>query len=251
MSVPLLDLVDVTVGYRTSPVVRDFSVSLEDGQSLALLGANGAGKTTLMKVVAGLLRPWSGKVLIRGVDITEMPAEERPAVGIALAPEGRGIFGTLSIEENLLLGALVLRQKHGGKGAHALIAEGLSHVYDTFPVLGNRRDDKGCNLSGGQQQMLAIGRALMARPALLLLDEPCLGLAPKVAGEMYEALRNLKTEERGVVVVEESARRALGFADRACVIKLGRKVLDCPASDAGSDEAVMSAYFGMGTEAGA
>jgi branched-chain amino acid transport system ATP-binding protein len=247
MTVPLLSLVDVTVGYRTTPVVRNFDLQLAEGESLALLGANGAGKTTLMKVMSGLLRPWSGKVLLRGVDITARPAEERPAMGIALAPEGRGIFGTLSIEENLRIGALVVERSEGRKAARSAIAEGLEQVYATFPTLGKRRHDKGCNLSGGQQQMLAIGRALMGRPTLLLLDEPCLGLAPKVAGEVYDALRNLNTTDRSVIVVEESSRRALGFADRACVIKLGDKVLDCAASEAGSDDAIMSAYFGVET----
>ncbi|TWD75092.1 branched-chain amino acid transport system ATP-binding protein [Kribbella amoyensis] len=248
MTAPLLSLDGITAGYRTTPVIRDFRLSLAEGESLALLGANGAGKTTLMKVMVGLLRPWSGRVLLRGSDITEVAAEERPLLGVALAPEGRGIFGTLSIEENLLMGALAVRRKEGRRASRALVAEGLEQVYETFPVLGKRRDDKGCHLSGGQQQMLAIGRALMARPALLLLDEPCLGLAPKVAGELYEALGRLSTAERGVVVVEESSRRALGFADRACVVKLGRKVLDCPAAEAGDDEAIMSAYFGVETE---
>lgn len=251
MTVPLLSLVDVTAGYRTTPVLHGLNLAVAEAESLALLGANGAGKTTVMKVISGLLRPWSGQVLLRGVDVTELPAEERPALGVALAPEGRGIFGTLSIEENLRLGALVVQRRESRSAARAMVTEGLDQVYETFPVLGKRRTDKGCNLSGGQQQMLAIGRALMARPALLLLDEPCLGLAPKVASEMYDALRRLNTAERSVIVVEESSRRALAFADRACVIKLGEKVLDCATADAGSDEAIMSAYFGVETEVSA
>ena len=245
MNTPLLSLRGVTVGYRTTAVLKDFSLDLENGSSVALLGANGAGKTTTMKVIAGLLRPWEGTVHFQGEDITGLSAEDRSSLGIALAPEGRGIFATLSIEENLQMGALAARRRFGRRQGRKLMLEGLDQVYDAFPVLAKRRSDKGCNLSGGQQQMLAIGRALMARPALLLLDEPCLGLAPKVAGEMYESLVSLSEAERGVIVVEESSRRALAFADRACVLKLGRKALDATSAQAGQDDRLIQAYFGI------
>lgn len=242
---PLLSLRNVTVGYRATAVLKDVSLDLAPGSSLALLGANGAGKSTTMKVIAGLLRPWEGTVHFQGQDITALPAEDRSGLGIALAPEGRGIFGTLSIEENLQMGSLTVRRRLGRAEGRRQMVEGLERVYDTFPVLAKRRSDKGCNLSGGQQQMLAIGRALMGRPSLLLLDEPCLGLAPKVANEMYESLVALSTAERGVVVVEESSRRALAFADRACVLKLGRKVLDVTSAEASEDDRLIKAYFGI------
>lgn len=148
-----------------------------------------------------------------------------------------------------MVGALPLRRRYGKREASAMVRDDLDQVYHLFPVLRDRRHGKGCNLSGGQQQMLAIGRALMARPSLLLLDEPCLGLAPKVASEMYASLAGLSTPDRSIIVVEESARRALAFAERACVMKLGRKVLDRSAAEAGHDHAIMEAYFGLSTEA--
>jgi branched-chain amino acid transport system ATP-binding protein len=241
----LLEAENVVVGYGNTKVLKGFSLNLEEGQSVAVLGANGAGKSTLMMTLAGLLRPWEGRIRLDGEDITSVPAEERSARGIALAPEGRGIFTTLSIEENLLMGASSLRRRFGAAEARRRTADALDRVYGMFPVLGQRRNDRGSNLSGGQQQMLAIGRALAAQPRVLLMDEPCLGLAPKVGNDVYAALRALSDEGQSLVVVEESSRRALDFADRACVMKLGTKALEDEARAMKQDERLLQAYFGI------
>ena len=164
----LLEARGIVVGYGQTRVLKGISIDLAEGQALAVLGANGAGKSTLMATLAGLLRPWEGRIVLDGQDITDLPAEERPVLGVALAPEGRGIFATLSIEENLLMGATSLKRRFGAADAKRRTAETLDRVYTMFPVLGARRKDRGSNLSGGQQQMLAIGRALAAQPKVLL-----------------------------------------------------------------------------------
>lgn len=241
----MLEVEDVVVGYGKVTVLKSLSLRLEEGRSLAVLGANGAGKSTLMKVLTGLLRPWQGRVALNGRDITGCSAMERAALGIALVPEGRMIFSSLSIEENLTIGATSLRRRHGAAEARRRTAATLDRVYQMFPVLGQRRRDRGSNLSGGQQQMLAIGRALAAEPDVLLMDEPCLGLAPKVGNEVYGWLQELRDEGRTVVVVDESAHRALDFADRACVIKLGTKVAEDDAHTLKGNDQLLRAYFGV------
>jgi branched-chain amino acid transport system ATP-binding protein len=241
----LLKAENIVVGYGHTQVLKNVSIELEEGQALAVLGANGAGKSTLMMTLAGLLRPWQGQITLDGHDITAVPAEERPALGIALSPEGRGIFSTLSIEENLRLGATSLRRRFGPVEAKRLTEQTLERIYAMFPVLGKRRKDRGSNLSGGQQQMLAIGRALAAQPKVLLMDEPCLGLAPKVGNEVYSALAELRREGQSLIVVDESSRRALEFVDRACVIKVGSKVLEDRADSMKKDDRLLEAYFGI------
>jgi branched-chain amino acid transport system ATP-binding protein len=241
----LLHAENIVVGYGNTKVLKNVSVALEEGQALAVLGANGAGKSTLMMTLAGLLHPWEGRITLDGEDITAVPAEERPALGIALSPEGRGIFATLSIEENLLLGATNLRRRFGPAEAKRRTDETLERVYKMFPVLGKRRKDRGSNLSGGQQQMLAIGRALAAQPKVLLMDEPCLGLAPKVGNEVYAALAELRRQGQSLIVVDESSRRALEFVDRACVMKVGSKVLEDAAASMKEDDRLLEAYFGI------
>ena len=245
MAGPLLEVADLVVGYGDTKVLKGVSLTLQDGQAMAVLGANGAGKSTLMKTIAGLLRPWEGTIKLHGEDITNVPAEGRPELGIMLAPEGRGIFATLSIEENLLLGAASLKARFGAVEARRRTAETLDQVYGMFQVLGKRRKERGSNLSGGQQQMLAIGRALAAHPKVLLMDEPCLGLAPKVGNEVYASLRDLRSTGQSLIVVEESSRRALEFVDRACVMKLGAKVLEDDARTMQADDRLLEAYFGI------
>ena len=241
----LLSGENLVVGYGHTRVLKGFSLTLEEGEALAVLGANGAGKSTLMMTLAGLLRPWEGSIRLDGRDITRLPADERPGLGIALAPEGRGIFTTLSIEENLLIGATGLKKRFGAADARHRTEQTLERVYKMFPVLSKRRSSRGSDLSGGQQQMLAIGRALLAQPRVLLMDEPCLGLAPKVGNEVYDVLRELRSEGQSLVIVEESSRRALDFVDRACVIKLGTKVLEDRASAMKADDRLVEAYFGI------
>ena len=247
----LLEVEDLVVGYGKVTVLKGLSLAVEEGQSLAVLGANGAGKSTLMKVLTGLLRPWEGVVKLNGRDITATSPVERAVLGIALVPEGRLIFSSLSIEENLMIGATSLRRRYGAAEARQRTAATLDVIYQLFPILGTRRQDRGSSLSGGQQQMLAIGRALAAEPQILLMDEPCLGLAPKIGREVYASLREVRGEGRTVVVVDESAHRALDFADRACVIKLGTKVIEEDASTLKQDEQLLRAYFGITPEAAA
>ena len=244
----LLEVRDLEAGYGKTRVLKNLSITVGAGEAVAVLGANGAGKSTLMKCIAGLVRPWSGQVLLDGKDVTSIPAEHRAALGVVLAPEGRGIFATLSIEENLLVGATSLGRRFGAREAGRHRSEGLTRVFDLFGVLETRRKDLASKLSGGQQQMLAIGRALMAQPKLLLLDEPCLGLAPKVGNDVYAALRILREQGQSLVVVEESTRRALAFVDRACVLKLGQKVLEERAEALTRDEEMLQAYFGLTAE---
>jgi len=243
----LLEVDDLIVGYGKTKVLKGISLGLEEGASLAVLGANGAGKSTLMMTLAGLLRSWEGSIRLDGQDITSATAEERASLGIALVPEGRRIFATLSIEENLLIGATSLKRRLGAASARKRAATTLARIYSMFPVLGERSHERGCNLSGGQQQMLAIGRALMAEPRVLLMDEPCLGLSPRVGNEVYEALEHVRQAGQSVIVVEESSRRALEFASRALVIKLGETVLEDDATALKQDSRLLEAYFGIGT----
>lgn len=245
----LLEVEELVAGYGKTRVLNGISLTLEEGASLAVLGANGAGKSTLMMTLAGLLRPWDGVIRLDGKDVTGASAELRAAAGIALVPEGRRIFSTLSIEENLLIGATSLKRRHGAAEARRRAAEMLARIYAMFPVLGERRRDRGSNLSGGQQQMLAIGRALMAQPRILLMDEPCLGLAPRVGNEVYEALEEVRRHGQSVVVVEESSRRALDFAARALVLKLGVKVLEDDSEAMKKDSRLLEAYFGISSPA--
>jgi branched-chain amino acid transport system ATP-binding protein len=246
----LLEVRDLVAGYGSTKVLKGISLTVEPGEAVAVLGANGAGKSTLMNTIAGLVRPWQGTIEFDGAEITRVAADARPALGLALAPEGRGIFATLSIEENLLLGASSLRRRLGAAEARRRTGEGLERVYGMFEVLGERRNQRGSNLSGGQQQMLAIGRALVAQPKLLLMDEPCLGLAPKVGNDVYGVLRELRREGQSLLLVEESSRRALDFVDRACVIKLGQKVLEDRAEAMRGDRILLEAYFGIQHEDG-
>jgi branched-chain amino acid transport system ATP-binding protein len=240
----LLEVDNLVVGYGKTRVLKGISLGLEERGALAVLGANGAGKSTLMLTLAGLLRPWAGSIKLDGEDITGLTAERRVARGIALVPEGRRIFSSLSIEENLLIGATSLKRRLGA-GAGPKRAATLARVYQMFPVLGTRRRDRGSNLSGGQQQMLAIGRALMAEPRVLLMDEPCLGLAPRVGNDVYAALEEIRQAGQSVIVVEESSRRALDFASRGLVIKLGTKVLEDDAAAMKQDSRLLDAYFGI------
>ena len=241
---PLLSVESLVTGYGRRPVIHEVSLKLEAGGTLAVLGANGAGKTTLTKALAGIQRCWSGSVFFDGTDISAAPAEERAVLGVTLAPEGRGIFTSLSIQENLEVGAASLLRRLGRRRYRAMVASGLERAYAMFPVLSARRRSSASALSGGQQQMLAIARALMAEPRLLILDEPCLGLAPKLAGEVYSALRELRAQGQSMIVVEESTKRALGFADHACILRLGRSVLEGGAEEMRTHAALSAAYFG-------
>jgi branched-chain amino acid transport system ATP-binding protein len=227
----------LTSHYGRIQALRGVEVEVAEGELVALVGANGAGKTTLLRTISGVQPASGGRIAFRGRDITRAPPHERVRLGIAQVPEGRQVFGPLSVEDNLRLGAVTRRD--GG------VAADLDRMYATFPALAERRRQAAGTLSGGQQQMLAIGRALMARPTLLLLDEPSMGLAPILVETILAAVRGLKGEGVTVFLVEQNAFAALSIADRGYVLETGRIVL----ADAGAallaNERVRAAYLGI------
>lgn len=221
----MLTLDAVAAGYGHVPVLESINLPLAKGETLAVAGPNGAGKSTLLKVIAGSLAISAGTILDEGEDITRLPVRRRVSRGIVLCPEGRRIFTSLSIEENLKIGATGAAIAPGSS-AKRQCADDLEKIYAMFPILKERRANSGGALSGGQQQMLAIGRALMARPRILLLDEPSLGLSPIMADDIYAILAELRKEALSLVVVEEAAGRPLELADRGILLRRGRIVRD-------------------------
>jgi branched-chain amino acid transport system ATP-binding protein len=236
----MLTLDGVVTAYGAVRALDGVSLEISEGQITAVLGANGAGKTTLLRTINGLVRPASGSITYGDHDLVSAPVEDIVTYGIAHVPEGRGVITELTVEENLRLGALWRPDRRG------VTAKGLESVYEMFPPLAERRDKVADTLSGGERQMLAIGRALMSRPALLLLDEPSLGLAPRITAQIMATLRRLSSEEGiTVVLVEQNARSALSVADSAVVLNLGRVVASGPAADLAGDEKLRHAYLGF------
>lgn len=223
--------------YGRIPALKGVSLNVEKGEIVALVGANGAGKTTLLRAISGVQPVTGGRILFEGADITALPANARVKAGIAQVPEGRQVFQPLTVKDNLLLGAY-LRRDDG-------FLSDLEKVYRMFPVLAEYRYRRAAELSGGQQQMLAIGRAFMSRPRLLLLDEPSMGLAPIPMLQVLEAVRELKASGVTILLVEQNAQRALEVADRAYVVETGNIVLSGPAKELLGDDRVRSAYLGM------
>jgi branched-chain amino acid transport system ATP-binding protein len=234
----ILNVERLWVAHGGIAAVRDVSLSVAPGEMVALIGPNGAGKTTLLNALSGVLRPEKGRVVFDDVDITGWRAHRVARRGLLQVPEGRRILGALSVDENLVLGSLALGAR--GKATR----EDASRVSELFPLLEQRRKQVAGTLSGGQQQMLAIGRALMGRPRLLLLDEPSLGLAPKVVEEVFSALERLRTLGLTILLVEQNARRALASADRAYVMESGRIVHQGSASQLASDPRIEAHYLG-------
>ncbi|MGA2079550.1 MAG: ABC transporter ATP-binding protein [Holophaga sp.] len=229
-------------GYGPVRVVRGVSLEVARGSAVALLGANGAGKTTTMRLISGLLRPDQGAILLDGVPVQGLPASRIAALGLAHAPEGRRVFAPLSTEDNLLLGAYTRLPRFVGFRREA--AAGLRMVYALFPRLEERRRQAAGTLSGGEQQMLAIARALMARPKMLLLDEPSMGLAPVMIQEIYRAILRLKAEGATLLLVEQFARTALGVADYAYVLERGSVAVEGTPAELERDARVVEAYLG-------
>jgi branched-chain amino acid transport system ATP-binding protein len=233
----LLELDDVSARYGPIHALYGVSFSLDRGSTLALLGANGAGKTTTLRAVSGLVRK-TGEVTLDGRRITGRSAEAIARLGVAHVPQGRGILGELTVEENLRLGAYVRRDR-------SAVRADLDGVYEHFPRLRERAGQPAGTLSGGEQQMLALGRALLQRPRLLMLDEPSLGLAPLVVREIFEVLARLNREEGlTVLVVEQDANVALRLCESACVLEVGRVVIAGPSSELREHESVRAAYLG-------
>lgn len=234
----MLEVRDLTTAYGAVRALSDVSFTAPAGKVTAVLGANGAGKTTLLRTVSGLVRPRAGQVLLHGKPITHAPVERMCRMGLAHVPEGRGVITELTVEENLRLGALGRAQ-----GSDRL---GLDRIYTMFPPLADRRRAHAHVLSGGERQMLVIGRALLARPKVLLLDEPSLGLAPRVVAQIFALLRSLvESEGLTVVLVEQNARGALSIADTGIVLNLGRLVVNEKASALAADEQLRHAYLGF------
>jgi len=240
----LLSIENAATGYGRVQVLDGLSLALAEGHVLAVVGSNGAGKSTLMRTICGSVPLWRGRVTFAGRDVSNLSTEKRSELGIVLCPEGRRIFSSLTIEENLRLGATPWRARHDGSFARH-VADGLERSYSMFPVLKERRNNSGGALSGGQQQMLAIARALMAQPNLLLLDEPSLGLAPRIADEVYSTLGQLKREGLTIIVVEEAAGRPLELADEAIVMRNGAIVRRGSAAEVRSAGNLAVDYLGV------
>jgi branched-chain amino acid transport system ATP-binding protein len=230
----LLQIAGLDVHYGDFQAIYSIDLTLAEGETLAVIGANGAGKSTLLKAIAGLVTPSAGRIDFDGADVTKMPTHKRVPRGIALTPEGRRIFKSLTVEENLLVGAHVKR-----KGPW-----NLSTVYEAFPLVKDRKDRLGTNLSGGEQQAAAIGRALMSNPRLLLLDEVSLGLAPVVVEQIYAALPAITSQGTTVLVVEQDVNQSMRVADRVQCLLEGRTVLEGSPADLTRDQ-IASAYFGI------
>ena len=205
-----------------------------------MIGANGAGKTTLLHTIIGLLRPMHGEISFQGQPCVRTPVGRLVAAGCALVPEGRQVFAPMSVEENLLLGGYVLQRRQG----RAAVQEELAHQYELFPVLHERRQQLAGTLSGGEQQMLAMGRALMSRPRLVMMDEPSTGLAPLIVRDIFRIIRRLRDEGNTVLLIEQNARAALAVADRGYVLEVGKIIVQGPAADLLANSDVQRAYLG-------
>jgi branched-chain amino acid transport system ATP-binding protein len=234
---PTLELHDVTVAYGNLEAVRSFSLVVERGEIVALLGANGAGKSTLLRAISGLVRPRSGRILVDGRDVTGWPADRITRHGVVHVPEGRQVFNRLTVGENLRVGSFA----HGNNAS----PDSLRLVYDLFPQLQERESQIAGSLSGGEQQMLAIGRGLMGQPKILMLDEPSLGLAPLLVERIYDAIEQINSMGTTVLVVEQNVHLVLRSSDRAYVIASGQLQLVGDSEDLIDDPAVQEAYLGV------
>ena len=223
--------------YGRITALSDVSLRVDSGELIALVGANGAGKSTLLRALSGVQPTAGGSVRFEGADITKLPARARVRMGIVQVPEGRQVFGPLSVEDNLKLGAYVRPASE--------LPEGLERVYGLFPILAQKRREAAGTLSGGQQQMLAMGRALMTKPKLLLLDEPSMGLAPRLVAEIFATIRSRKDAATTILLVDQNARAALSIADRAYVLEVGRIALSGRGDELLVNPAVQQAYLGL------
>ena len=236
----MLRVRSLRAGYGGVEVLKGASLHVDDGEIVAIVGANGAGKSTLLNSIAGIVRPWSGSILLGTQEMAGRGAEVVVGRGCVLVPEGRQIFGPLTVYENLLLGAY-RRVRGGGRKA---VEEDIDSLCRMFPVLASRRGQIAGTLSGGEQQMLAIARALMGRPTLLLLDEPSIGLAPLVVKSIFETITALRQQGKTILLVEQNARAALGIADRGYVMETGQVVVEGTARELAANRDVQRAYLG-------
>ena len=236
----LLEVADLHVKYGNIEVLHGVDLRVDEGEIVTILGANGAGKSTTLLTLSGLVKPSGGSIAFGGRSIDKLPAHVIVKLGIAQAPEGRRIFNTLTVQENMNLGAFVSKD-------YEQVKKTQDWIYALLPVLSERRQQLGGTLSGGEQQMLAIGRALMSRPKILLLDEPSLGLAPLLVKTIFQTLREINTTGVTIVLVEQNARAALKLAHRAYVMELGNIVLEGPSAELMANSEVQAAYLGTGS----
>ena len=233
----MLEVKDLQVYYGVIQALKGISFHVNQGEVIALIGANGAGKTTTLQTLTGILSPKSGSIVFEGKDLTRTPAHKIVEMGMAHVPEGRRVFADMSVYENLLLGSYTRKDK-------AEIAESLAGVYKRFPRLKERKGQRAGTLSGGEQQMLAMGRALMSKPKIILMDEPSMGLSPIFVNEIFDIIREVSESGTTVLLVEQNAKKALSIADRAYVLETGSITMDGKAEDLLNDEAVQKAYLG-------
>lgn len=238
----MLIVENIHAGYGSSEVLQGASLQVQQGKVVALIGANGAGKTTTMRAISGIVKPTKGRVLLNGKAVQGYATSRIAKLGLAHSPEGRKVFGPLSVEDNLLLGAFNHLPMFFGFRSKA--ASELEKVYELFPRLRERREQSAGTLSGGEQQMLAIGRALMAKPKVILLDEPSMGLAPVIVQEVFNIIRRLKESGTTLLLVEQFAKSALEVADYAYVMEHGRIALEGTPADLHKDDRVLAAYLG-------
>ncbi len=240
----MLRIKNLSAGYGRLKVLRNISLHVNQGEIVTLIGANGAGKTTLLSTVCGLLRATNGEIYLQGRDISRQRPERIVASGCSLVPEGRQVFAAMSVRDNLLLGAFVRYRAAKNKRR----SMDLKPVYQLFPVLKEREAQMAGTLSGGEQQMLAMGRALMAQPALIMMDEPSTGLAPMIVKNIFSIIRQLKDKGNTVLLIEQNARAALRIADRGYVMENGKIIVQGPAADLLANQDVQRAYLGQNVD---
>ena len=233
----MLEVKDLEVYYGVIQAIKGISFHVEEGEVIALIGANGAGKTTTLQTITGMLNAQAGSIQFEGTELTKIPAHKIVSMGMAHVPEGRRVFAQLSVLENLKLGAYTRKDK-------TEIEESLKRVYKSFPRLEERKNQLAGTLSGGEQQMLAMGRALMSKPRIVLMDEPSMGLSPIFVEEIFNIIKEISAEGTTVLLVEQNAKKALSIADRAYVLETGKIVLEGDAKDLLNDESIKKAYLG-------
>ncbi len=233
----MLEIKDLKVNYGMIQAIKGLSFHVEEGEVIALIGANGAGKTTILHTITGLLSPKEGSVVFEGTDITKIPAHKIVPMGMAHVPEGRRVFANLSVLQNLKMGAYTRSDKKE-------IEETLQMIYKRFPRLEERQNQMAGTLSGGEQQMLAMGRALMSKPKIILMDEPSMGLSPIYVNEIFDIITEVSKTGTTILLVEQNAKKALSIADRAYVLETGKIILDGEASSLLNDDSVKKAYLG-------
>ena len=233
----MLEIKDLEVYYGVIQAIKGISFEVNKGEVIALIGANGAGKTTILHTITGLLSPKKGSVMYEGTDITKTPAHKIVSLGMAHVPEGRRVFADLSVYENLKMGAYTRKDKNG-------VEETLERVYERFPRWKERKSQMAGTLSGGEQQMLAMGRALMSKPKIILMDEPSMGLSPILVNEIFDIIQEVSKSGTTVLLVEQNAKKALSIADRAYVLETGKIVLEGKAEDLLNDDSIKKAYLG-------